>query len=406
MNYLTTRIGSGALALVLLLLALPATGTASVTSPGSEDARWLPWIGCWDSVEEGEDGDSLLVCFRYLGDGTGVEIVTYSMGEEIAREEVRSDGVRLPVEDGGCEGERWARWSEDGYRVFLHSRMVCGEGILRSTQGVLAIQDQGTRWVELHAVDAGDTQPIIGLRTFRPASASHLDRLGIVAPDQERRLAVATARARASSPLTTEKVAELHSELGSFGTQTFLVRQGTGFQLNAAGLHDLKSAGVAEEVLDVMVGLSYPERFAIRDDGTAQPRTPERTVQERRPPVRVLGYSPWGSYYYWGYSPYGIYSPYGYGWGYPGRYSPVVIIRPPSVEPLPRGRVDPVTGYRAPSRTGRTATPSSGTTSPPPSQPSTGTATSTPSSDRGTASPPPPPVRRAVPRPPPDPDGA
>lgn len=404
-----SRLGLGGVALAALLLALPGTGAAAETV-AADDARWLPWIGCWESSEgEEEQGDALLVCFRYLTDGTGVEIVTYSEGEEIAREEVRADGVRSPVADGGCEGERWARFSNDGRRVFLRSQMSCGEGINRATRGVLSIQQMGNRWVELHAVEAGDTDPMIGLRSFYPAPDSELARLGIESPVRGRALAVSTARAQASRPVTVNEVAELHGEIGAFGTQAYLVHQGEGFELSTAQLRQLKRAGVGEEVLDIMVGLSFPERFAIRDDGSAAPRPAAEATRQARGPVRVLGYSPWGGNYYgygsYRYSPYGYYGGYGngYGYGYPGgRYAPpVIIVNPPTVEDRNPARVLPGRGYVAPTRSGTPAQASQGTAGSGTTQPST----ARPSTSSGTASPPPPPpVRRAIPRPPPDPD--
>ncbi len=399
------------LALAAGLLGFPPGIAADPGAPVAEDSRWLPWIGCWESLDDGgeyEEAGGLLVCFRFLEEGATVEIQTLSEGEVIAREEVRADGTVFPMSEGGCEGERWARWSADGHRLYLRSEMACAEGVTRSTQGVLAIQDGGQRWLEVHAVVAGGTDPVLGVRSFRPASSAVVEAAGIHPPEEGRRLAISTARASASGPLTPEEVAEAWQTIGTEATQALIVEAGHGYELDAATLRTLKATGVSEGVIDVMIGLSYPERFAIRggtqdaeviDESRTAARTSDRGTR------RYRGYSAWGGYGYgyssWGYR-YDRFNPYGYGYGWGGGYwgTPVVIVNPPTVEDR-RARVIPGRGYVAPGSTARDARQGGAAPS------TTATPTRAPSASSTSASPPPsspPPVRRAIPRPPPDPD--
>lgn len=374
----------------LALLGLPAAASAAGIVAGGdgvvEDPRWLPWIGCWESqnIDEDEVAPSL-VCVNYLDDGNGVEIATWVNGEVLAREELRTDGIRVPVEEGGCEGEQWTEWSEDGTRLFLHSEMSCGEGMVRATRGVLAIQNDGGRWLEIHAVSAGEMDPALGVTSFRAARPEALATAGVESPDEGRRLAVNTARTLAARAMQPEDVSEAVQAVGSDVTRALIVEAGQPFRLDAGILRDLKRDGVPEEVLDVMIAVTFPERFAIQGgtqdpDYQVAPRSAEASpgVDRTRylnatrlgfgfgyrPGVFYGGSSAYNRYGYnrYGYSPYGYspygYSPYGYGssWGYPRGYwgTPVVIVRPPTA--ADRGRLTS-DGYVGTGASARTASP-------------------------------------------------
>jgi hypothetical protein len=125
--------------------------------------------------------------------------------------------------------------------------------------------------------------------------------------------------------------------------EALLAAVGHGFALDARTLVRLEQQGIAPSTIDVMIALSYPDRFAV------QPREPEERTARTWPTYGesalvyqcrdtfyagmgyrgdcaryfgLRGYSRYGASFY-GYSPWG-YDP--YGWRY-GR-TPVVIIRP------------------------------------------------------------------------------
>ena len=353
------------------LLSAPAPAPSAESVAGAEDPRWLPWVGCWESVDGAAAGDDLLVCFRPLSGIEGVEIVTISGSETISTEEVRTD-VRVPVADGGCEGEQWAEWSADGRRLFVHSTMECGAGVTRATRGVLAIHDGGRSWLEIHSVEVGDAEPVLAVTSFRPAGRERVERAEIDAPDEGRRLAVTTVRSAAARNLRPDDVGEAVGQIGSAATRALIVESNQSFRLDANTLRTLKAEGVPEEVLDVMVAMSYPETFGIMGgthDPVYQGDAPRRTApSDAYGPRRDYGgYSIYGSRFY-GYGPsfYGGYAPYGYGStrGYYG--PPVVIIQPPVVVQerprLIRGR-----GYTAPSSSTRPVRPAGAAPNTPPS---------------------------------------
>lgn len=338
-----------------LALARPAEAALSAT----QESSWLAWIGCWDgSAEVGsEEAATFTVCFRPLTTGGGVEIRTYTDGDLVSTEQMIADGAPRAVEEGGCAGERTATWSRDGARVFLTSELSCGEGITRETKGLLSILPGGEAWVEVQSVRAGDGAPLVGIRTFVPASEDALSAGPILDPTAGIEIAVSTARSQAAGELTPDALVEIVEHAGPDVTNAFLIERGEPFGLDRASLVALAARGVPGEVVDVMVAVSYPERFQVAageevaevspETGTGGAAATPSTWPRRR---WFRGYSPWGLGYdpywdpylsssYWrrygayGYGGYGYgYGPYGYG-GFGGGYRPpsLVVIQPPTV---------------------------------------------------------------------------
>jgi hypothetical protein len=355
---------------VLMLLASPSPAAAMDGEAAADDVRWLAWYGCW-TAQDGFDGDEpLFVCFEPLAGEDGVQIHTY-VGSEVAGVEfIRADGSPDAVAEGGCAGDRIATFSEDGARVFIRSQMECGEGVTRSTSGVMAMLPDGPRWIEIHGVASGGQEPVLGVQTFVPASRSSLAAHGIEAPALDRALAIQTARASLAQPLDAHAVAELVDEAGSGVARALIAEAGSPFQLDTRTVRDLLDRGVPSDVIDVMVAVTYPDRFEVAGasrEAVQMPSMTTRTGAQRtttpawgmRPGPSSIGiYSSMGyPYYYstrsaWGYDPF---------WGGVWRAPRFVIVQPAVYDR--RGRVNPATGYQPNRPTNRTATTRSGNTS-------------------------------------------
>ena len=387
------------LAAFFVLAGAPASLVGAVQDAPERD-RWLPWIGCWEgALQSGEaEDDRFLVCVDFLDDEGGVELTTYQDATPISRETMRADGVPAPIEDGGCAGERSATWSQTGYRVYLDSELRCAAGVSRTTRGVLAFLPDGDGWIEVHSVRSGERDPVIGSRTFYPASSSTLAEVGVADPTGGIELAVHTSRSQAGGDLLPEEVVELVRRTGGGATGALLVERSEVFELDARTLRILSQEGVPEEVLDVMVALAYPDRFEIdgREPDLRTPATPAMRATERavapwpgQARTRIgffRGYSPWGAGFYdpfW-YDPF-YSSNWGsrFGYGYPGyRHPRVIVVQPPTVRDR-GGRVSPSEGYRAGPEATRRATPSGGGATPSSNRSPRPSATRTPS--RGTS---------------------
>jgi hypothetical protein len=358
-------IATALLALPLLLVGSPLAAATEGEDP-SRDSRWLAWYGCWEAADEVDhDASSLLVCFEPLATEEGVEIRTLVDGEIVAVERVIADGRPVPAQEGGCEGERTATWSADLSRVFVSSDLRCGEGIHRTTSGVMALTSDGREWLEIHAVRAGEQEPVLGVRRFVPASAATIAAHGVEPPVRDRQLAVTTLRSAMSAPLDGEDVIEVVDRAGSDVARALVAELGHPFPLSADAGRDLLRAGVPADVLDVMVAVTYPERFEI--EGTSWHATapaPVRTAEDAR------GVRPWPAYgrrIHVGYSPF-FYDPfffgssfYGYGYGFGGGFFPSrVIVVQPTVRDR-RARINPITGITSPRDSDRRAVPRRGT---------------------------------------------
>jgi hypothetical protein len=354
------------LALGLLLPASPAAAEHPLTQDLQEqaDTRWVAWAGCWESADPQEDQETkLVVCFDLLPDRDGVEIRTFMGAEEVAFEEVVADGQPVAIEEGGCTGTRTASWSADGARVFIESDLRCAEGITRATTGVMALADQGNRFLEIHAAHSGRDGPVMGVRHYMPARSATLEAQGIEPPAHQGDRAVRTARSVLAAPLDGDAVVEVVDRAGSDVARVLIAEIGEPFALTAGLLRDLDRKGVPGDVLDVMVAVTYPDRFEITGASWEAAQTREAHLRDGRAYTRPHPIS--GRQIYLGMDPFYYYDPYFFGmgfspwgpswWGYRSPFvrAPIVVVRPEVRDR--RARVDPGTGYVP----GSTATPTS-----------------------------------------------
>jgi hypothetical protein len=366
-----------------LVLACLAPGAAAAQRPA--DSRWLPWLGCWVPVAEpGSDpsarGDAtartpaFLVCVRPAADGAGIVVATVHEGEEVARRALKADGVQREVEVEGCAGWERARWSADGGRVFYRSLLTCEGGVRRESSGATMMLASGD-WLDAEVVRAGDARTL-EVRRYRFATDQEHRAHGRE-PPAGNALALETARKAAAATLSVGDVIEAASEVDEQVVQALLADYGGRFPLDAEALVRLADAGVSARTIDLMIALSFPDRFAVNRTALAADfRAPEPAAAPvagdalRGYPssyVSVYGYgpgcygfrSPWRIGFYPGSLRYG--RPYAAGYGYSGcadlwpRYrrwdglvtDPIVIVER---KPDAGGRAVPGGGYTRRSR--------------------------------------------------------
>lgn len=377
-------IGAGLGLAVTVLLATGLQGQ-------SDREGWYPFLGCW--APEAEEGPSL--CVRPTVDG--VEISRIAEGTVVSRDTwtTRAEGIRSEQE--GCEGVHHAVFSDDGNRVFLSSTYRCEGGNERRESGVLSLPRAG-QLLDVRSVDLDVDEPVAWVQRFVAAPATVGQEAGI-ADLPVPSMALETARRVASAPLDIDDVVEATDHLGPGALEAWVAETGDPFPLDGDVLVRLADRGVPAEVIDLMIAVSYPERFAIAvdDRGVSAEAVSARGVASRpygHAPGCALGYgwvdpllyNPYGGcgigYRYSRYS----YGPYGYAPAWYGYYNPRVIVVPPGVAPQhPNARAVRGRGY--------TRGESAPTVGAPATRSQGGTATSG-SGDRGTTEP----VRRARPR--------
>lgn len=303
----TARILGTALAAALLL-----SGDAQAQESGS----WMAWSGCWQPREAASAGESSIVC---MTPGTGAAeavVLRLEDGRVVGRESIIADGVERAVDRGGCTGTEQASWSGDGRRIFLSSKLDCA-GTPRVTTGVMAMLNE-SEWIEVTALETQGGAVTTSIRYVPPVVPAAAD-AGIESFLADNALAIEMSRRAAAALFTLSDAVEASKRIHPEALRTLIAERGTGYDLDAETLIRLADAGLPGEVTDLMIALSYPERFQVARAGTPEPLTRDWPATERS----------------WGDDPYGPYRTgrrsyascdsrfmYGYDSRYDSRYDP------------------------------------------------------------------------------------
>jgi len=300
---ITSVIGGVAVAAVLL------QGTAAAQA--EPDARWGPWLGCWALVQQSARSDprevaadedagpaasnDARVCVERAGDG--VVVRTLVDGAPVLEQTMAADGTARALERDGCRGTERAWWSSTGIRLFSEARLTCS-GSDRRVSGMAFIGSDG-RWIDVQSVHVGSADTV-RVRHFEPDAA---------------KAAVANVAAAA---LTIEDVVEANEQVPPSVLEAAILESRSRFPISGRVLVDLSDAGVPGSVTDLMVAVTFPDRFRI-----ARVQPDDRVASFDPYPYGIRSRS-WGvPYDPYFYSPY-YYSPFGY--GYLGYYPSTVIV--------------------------------------------------------------------------------
>ena len=351
----------------LALLALVAAGGAQ----GQQDGRWLPFEGCW--VAEGAASLATpdhMVCIRRT-DG-GVVFGTWVNGSLESEQTLVVDGAVRAVAEGGCEGTETARWSADGRRVFVRQDLMCAAAP-RSATTVLAFVSGGA-FADVRALRVGAETSVRSIRYRAVEPALYPEGFALAAGQE---LARETARLHASAALGTADVIEASRLVDADAVNGLLAARRAGFRLDARTLAELNAAGVAPSTLDVMIALTYPERFAVAERPQEEPEARWEPQRAYRPELFYDPYDPYDRYRGYGLydrfsqcrsfgylSSYGCYAsnPYLYNYGVGGVWVlPADQVNGGGVLPANRSGTVSADGYRRGTSTARgTASPRSG----------------------------------------------
>jgi uncharacterized membrane protein YgcG len=275
----------------------------------------LAWHGCWQPEPPATEADeaqarlaqSPSVCLEPGDAASSLQLRARVDGEVVAEEVLVADGSRQPVEQGGCTGWKRSLLSADRHRLFLQSETTCEGGNASRLSGVSLIV-AGDRWVDIDVAEvAGERE--LAVRRYRSLEADLPPLPGAT------RSARYTARVAAAAPLEVEDVLEALDHVDPAVVEAMLVETDSRFPVDADLLVRLDDAGVPGQIIDLMLALSYPERFAVTDTTQAIPAATY--------------------HYYWG--PWFHHHYYDYGYWYP--------YHPPASRPLPSGKAISGRGY-------------------------------------------------------------
>jgi len=347
-----------AAAAVTLLLAADSTEAGQAAAV---DSRWLPWIGCWQlSEEQFETPDALrrstaeteagaligrtAVCVEPADEG--ITLKASDGNRLLVERRLVADGTRRDVVEDDCRGWERSEWSRDGYRLFTTAELRCADAPPRRVTGV-SLMSSASSWVDIQFVDVGQHQQL-EVRRYAPMQSSEGDggdpgpETGTPSfdPSEVRR----ARRESAEAPVLLD-VMEASAKTTPRVVEALLVETEPDLNLDRRSLIALDDAGIDHDVIDLLVALSYPERFVV-----------ERRDQRGSWSSNAGGYGGFGGFYdpvwysdlypyyvtplgsrYWG----GGYSPYLYG---SAVASPFVIL-PSDSENQPEARAVRGRGY-------------------------------------------------------------
>ncbi len=245
--------------------------------PAAVDQRWRPWLGCWQLVEETgalpptagglpSFADRVLVCVTPAAAATDVVVRTLADGEAVLEETLSADGVEHPVDQAECRGRRRIAWSDDGERLFTRAELSCSDQDARRVSGVGLMTD-GRTWLDLELVEAGQ-RAAVSVRRYR--RAGDVTTLSAAGPTLTADL-LAQARAAASrtgaADLTIDDVIGAATAVEPAVLEAMLVETDTMLDLDGRTLIRLDDGGVPDEVIDLLVALSFPDEFAVQRPG-------------------------------------------------------------------------------------------------------------------------------------------
>ncbi len=259
-----------------LLLALALAGAPGQNEVANLDSRWVPWLGCWELVDDQRrepligDADPTqgqdvslrgLVCLNPAPDGNGVTVTTVVGGEAFLEETLVTDGEKNPSAKGKCSGWQRTEWSADGYRLFTSAELTCEENRELTVSGLSMMVPRST-WVDIQIVESSAGRAVV-IRRYRPANDTEVIDSGAPVLNTDLEMKSYRSRLALTNPLSADDITEAASKVAPEALEAAVLEHEEGFALDAAALMRLDDAGVRPGLIDLMVALSYPDQFVV-----------------------------------------------------------------------------------------------------------------------------------------------
>lgn len=253
--------------ITLTLALILAAGSAFAQPPAAPtpaaqvgDARFAAWLGCW-RLDDDLAGTGARMCIT--PDKAGVRMQTVVGTQRGIDEVVIADAVAHPIADSECQGTELAEWSSDGARIFRTTNVTCGKEAARTIKSV-AFLAPGPSWVNVQHVSGSAVNTAVRVQRYRRAANQTLAD-GSKAPQPEATLTMRTTAE--TTRWSIEDVIEASSKVPAETVQAALTEANHGFDLNKRTLLALDEGGVNDQVIDLMVALTYPKRFVVERRG-------------------------------------------------------------------------------------------------------------------------------------------
>jgi len=297
-----------------------------VDSPESVsiDVRWIPWIGSWRLVSDTVNTDNRDLNGDYrlevspTDSGTAVTMKTFKDDTVLFEDVIIADGISRPLKDKECSGWYKYSWSDTGKRLLFESESRCPDKPAQNISGISVMNRNGD-WVDIQLLQNSQDR-IITVRRYSLVSDQTEDFTG-------QGVGIARAgRLKAGANFTVNEIIELSGTVPQEVLEAAIMEYREPFSINSKTLQRLADADVPSPVIDLMVALSFPEKFYVERDTVSIMAAGDSGSGE----ADVIYPSPYYSHYsivdpffpwYWTPSTYALY--WNYGWDiWPGVYYP------------------------------------------------------------------------------------
>ncbi|MBN1832438.1 MAG: hypothetical protein JW896_10030 [Deltaproteobacteria bacterium] len=301
---------------IALVFSLPlSSGTwaseqQDIQSYENLDARWEPWIGSWRLVSNTINTVGTVLKEEYLltirPDEKGKFVTMESSRDKTVmfEEKIEADGVRHPLDKDGCTGWYSYSWSKNGKRLLFKGESSCSENLSQSISGILIIDTIGD-CVDIKLLKSGEEKAIT-IRRYRSLEN------GLVAPAPKMPTKAFVARMSAGSKFSIDEVIELSGKVEPEVLEAALVEMHGSFPVNSKQLVRLSDAKVPSQIVDLVVALSFPEKFTVERAALSW----VKTASDLYAPYYHWPMSPW----YWTSSVYPLYGYQYWGWDWYQQY--------------------------------------------------------------------------------------
>ena len=234
------------------------------------DDRWTPWLRCWQLWEEQfEPGDELedersivgrtSVCVTPAEAGISL---TATAGEQLLVERrLVADGTQHEVDEDGCQGWERSDWSFDGQRLFTAAKLRCGDAPTRTVTGV-SLMSSASSWVDIQFVQIGDREQL-EVRRYSPMPDLEAQSVLGVGSLPLEPAEIRQARRVSAEALGLADVMEASERTTPRVVEALLVETEPYLDLDSASIIALDDAGIDDDVIDLVVALSYPGHFVV-----------------------------------------------------------------------------------------------------------------------------------------------
>lgn len=258
----------------IALAAAIAVPVAAQSPRGVQtDARWQAWLGCWTPSGTlirvvGKSSPSV-VCVVPAASASAVDVMTVTGGKIVDSTHVDADGQPHAISRDGCTGWQTAKWSPSARRVYIKSEFNCKGAAATHVSAVYAMAGSG-EWIDVQGMRVDKNSGVHAVR-YREADDDSELPAGITSRLQGRTMARMAAMLAVTEPPSLGEVEEASRELDPSVVSTWLIETDKvsiekAAPLNGKELVQLADNGVPSSVIDVMVGLSYPDVLAVNQN--------------------------------------------------------------------------------------------------------------------------------------------